>query len=38
MTPTFKHARCTRVLLNGVDLSMVLNDAERGGSAALILS
>lgn len=33
MTPTFRTGQCTRVLLNGVDLSPILNDSERSGSA-----
>lgn len=33
MAPTFKTGRCTRVLLNGVDLSLILNDSERSASA-----
>ena len=33
MAPTFKTGQCTRVLLNGVDLSPILNDSERSGTA-----
>lgn len=28
MAPSFKHGRCTKVLLNAVDLSVILNDSE----------